>query len=83
VPGPFSDASSSVWFMHQFMWNRFAFVSGVGFDAAAGAQYLIDNKGMRRFSDEERVAVVVENGHATVGASFSANLRVLATVSRG
>ncbi len=83
IPGPFTDAASSVWLYHQFLLNKFTLGSAIGFDANAGTQYEIDSKGMRRVSDEQEVAIMVENGNSTQAAQVIAMIRMLATVSYG
>ena len=60
VPTPVTDAGSDLWLMHQYVAAEFAFVSGVGFDAAGGYTYLIDSKSMRKVNDDQDVLIVIE-----------------------
>ncbi len=85
VPGPFTDPGSDLWFVHQFMYDRLEFQSGTGVSAGftTHVQYLIDSSAMRKVTDEERLILVVENGHASNGATFSFNIRFLSSASRG
>ncbi len=82
IPGPFTDAGSDVWFVHQFMMHSFQFASGVGIEGQFGNQYEIDSSAMRKVSEEQRVVLVVENGSAN-GAVFAFGIRLLASASRG
>ena len=83
LPGPLSDAGSEVWLMHQFLFAAFLHSDNTGWSADAGHQYEIDSKAMRKFSLEQRVAIVIENGHATAGALAWIALRALASPSYG
>ena len=60
VPTPVTDADSDLWFLHQYMAAEFAFVSGVGFDAAGGHTYLIDSKAARKVNNDEDVLIIAE-----------------------
>jgi hypothetical protein len=84
IPGPFSDASSDLWMVHQYFAQSFQFASGVGagFNGSFGMQLDIDSKAMRKVTEEERLVVMVENGSAD-GMVFNVALRVLSTASRG
>jgi len=61
VPTPVSDAGSDLWLAHQPMVGEFAFVTGVGFDAAGGKQYMIDSKAQRKVNDDQELIIVVQN----------------------
>ena len=65
LPGLFTEASSDLWFVHQFLFAPVEFVSAAGFESAAGRQYAINSKAMRKFSEEEVVVLMIENGHPT------------------
>ncbi len=81
MPGPFSDASSDLWMVHQFMFAPVRVGTG-GFQEVA-IQYTIDSQAMRKVTEEERVVSIVENGHATHGALFLIELRLLFSDTRG
>ncbi len=81
IPGPFSDADSDLWFVHQFLFAPIRFASAVGFDTVDGRQYPINSKAMRKVTDDEVVVVMIENGHATQGATAWISLRVLASLA--
>ena len=83
VPGPFSDAASDLWFVHQFLYTRFVFGDATGFHPDGGQTVDIDSSAMRKFTEEEKVALVVENGHATSGATFWFSTRLLSSITRG
>ncbi len=76
VPGPYSDAESDLWFVHQFCRNDFLFGSNISFDGQAARQYEINSKAMRKLTDEETIPVVIENGNITNGATIRSALRV-------
>ena len=82
IPGPFTDASSDLWMVHQYVVSDMIFGSAVGFDSAGGRSYEIDSKAMRKVTEEERLVVMFENGSADA-AQFGFGLRVLASLSRG
>ncbi len=72
VPTPSTDAGSDLWFAHQWMFNEFLFVSGVGVHPNAGAKYSIDSKAMRKVNADEDVLVIAENslaGGSVIGAA--------------
>ena len=80
MPGPFTDADSDLWFVHQFMFAAFEQAGTVdGFETAAGQQYIINSKAMRKVTDDERVVMVMENGHASQGAVSYVAVRLLAS----
>ncbi len=82
IPGPFTDADSDLWFVHQYVFAPMS-ISGAGpLRDAVVRPYEIDSKAMRKFTEEERVVLMWENGHATHGALSLTMLRVLASVSR-
>ena len=81
IPAPFTDAASDLWFVHQYMMSAFEVVTAVGFEGSSGRQYALNSKAMRKLSDDESVAVVVENGTAAQGALFWFGLRVLSSGS--
>ncbi len=80
VPTPFTDFDSDLWFVHQFMGVDHTFGSAVGFNQVAN-WYDIDSKAMRVVSEDERLVLVVENGHASQGAQFWHSMRILSTQS--
>ena len=81
--GPVSDAGSDLWFVHQWMMFDLRFASGVGLEPHFDRQYEFDSKAMRRVTEEERVVLVVENAHASSGAAFNFQIRLLGSLSRG
>ena len=82
IPGPFSDASSDLWMVHQYVVSDMIFGTAVGFDSMGGRSYEIDSKAMRKVSEEERLVVVFENGAADA-AQFGFAIRLLTSLSRG
>jgi hypothetical protein len=82
IPGPFTDTDSELWFVHQYLFSPTT-ISGAGTLRDAMFQYEIDSKAMRKFTQEERIVLMVENGHATHGALFLLMLRLLFRDTRG
>ena len=81
IPGPFTDADSDLWFVHQFMYSSFQFLDATGVTNPTGSQYKIDSKAMRKFTEAERVVIMVENGHGTQGALAWSAIRVLSSLA--
>ena len=81
IPGPFTDAFSDLWFVHEFFIapTRYATVAGQDNSAMIVS---IDSKAMRKVGEDETVAVMIENGSA-VGAAGLAEIRLLSSGSRG
>ena len=79
IPGPFTNADDDVWFVHQFVYDRWEFQSGTGVHGGftTHVQYDLDSKAMRKGEDGQSVAVVWENGHSTFGAIATDNFRML------
>ena len=77
VPTPVSDDNSDSWFVHQFLFSSFAFISGVGFDSGDGRNYTIDSKAMRKVTDSDDVVVVVEGSTVGDGLQIIVGGRVL------
>jgi len=69
VPTPVTDVGSDLFFFHQWMFNRFQFVTGTGFDGSTGTRYSIDSKAMRKVNDDQDIVFVVE--FSGVGGGFS------------
>ncbi len=65
VPTPITDAGSSLFFVHQYMYARLQFASASGFDGDSGHVYEVDSKAMRKFELGNQVAVVIENAGAS------------------
>ncbi len=82
VPGPFTDAESDLWFVHEFLYAPIRDYTAVGQDNSA-VQVVIDSRAMRKVGDNEAVAVVIENGHASHGANVLALIRMLSSGQRG
>ncbi len=77
VPTPATDAASDLWFAHQWCFNRFAFASGVGFDASEGKVYTIDSKAMRKVNNDQQILVITELGSVSNGFSLIVAGRLL------
>ncbi len=52
-----------------------------GFESAAGQSYTIDSKAMRKVTDDERVVMILENGHPSQGAVAYVAVRVLSSIA--
>ena len=82
LPGPFTDAESDLWFVHQFLFAAFEQAGTVdGFESAAGQSYAINSKAMRKLTTDERIVMVMENGHSSQGAVSYVAVRVLSSLS--
>jgi len=77
VPTPSTDAASDLWFLHQWVMADYAFITGVGFDAASGASGDIDSKAQRKVNDDEDVLVVLEVPAVSLGVEFVVGGRLL------
>ncbi len=82
MPGPFTDADSDLWFVHQLMFAAFEQSGTVdGFESAAGQSYTINSKAMRKVTDDERIVMILENGHASQGAVAYVAVRLLSSIA--
>jgi hypothetical protein len=82
IPGPFTDDDSDLWFVHQYLWQRLRFVTAAGF-AQIGHEvvWTIDSKAMRKFTQDEQIVIMVENGDAAAGAVCQFSIRLLTQLS--
>ncbi len=69
VPTPFTDLGSDLWFLHQMMFNRFEFISGVGVEPLSNWIGNYDSKAMRKVEQGQDIAVVLENSSIVGGGS--------------
>ena len=76
TPGPASECSWGGWFVHRFFTQRWQFISGVGVDAHVATQYELDSKAMRKFTEDERLMMVIENFGAD-GIAVALSFRLL------
>ncbi len=77
IPGPTRDAPSDLFFVHQF-WG--AGNSGPSTGALFGVpwyRYEFDSKAMRKVAPGDSIVVMIENGHATAGAAYLMQFRML------
>ena len=81
IPGPITEGGDDGWFTYVPFAQRFTFLSGVGFDAVGGSNISFDSKAKRRAGEDQVVALMVENAHATHGLQISFVLRMLSQVS--
>jgi len=82
LPGPYTDAASDLWFVHTFLVSNMLAGSNEGFqELGKQVQYEIDSKAMRKLTDEESVAVMIENAHISAGASALIMIRLLSSIS--
>ncbi len=75
-PSAISGDPDQDWFIWQANIVDFRFVSGVGFESAAGIQYVIDSKAMRKVGPNDDI-VAVHSQENAVGAVLSTNGRML------
>jgi len=78
VPTPVTDQGSDLWYLHQWIMNDFAFVTGVGFDGQAGRLVHIDSKAMRKVNGDQDILLVGElSSVISSGFSFAIAGRML------
>ena len=70
VPTPYTDIGSDLFFLHQIMASRFEFVSGVGFESAAGLMGTFESRAMRKVNEDSDVCFAAEVSGVSLGASF-------------
>ena len=83
IPGPFTESDSDLWFVHQYLYSSMFVASSIGIATRPETQYAIDSSAMRKWTEEERIVLMVENGHATNGALFWLGIRLLVSQARG
>ncbi len=76
VPTPVTDDGSDLWYMYEWLFNDFTFVSGVGF-GQAGRFKEIDSRAMRKVEDGQDMVSVVESGANTFGLAVHTFTRTL------
>ncbi len=76
VPQPVSDASSESWLVWQGFGATYKFSAG-GFFPRSDVQYVIDSKAMRKLNSNQRLAITLQNFHATTGMNYWYILRIL------
>ncbi len=81
IPGPFTEAESDLWFVHQYLYSSMVFGDATGF-RKLDQQYEIDSKAMRKVTEEEVVAIMIENG-TTTGLNWWLGFRTLTSAARG
>ncbi len=79
IPGPVTDAADH-WFAYKSFAQRFLFQSAIGVEPAYATPYLFDNRGKRIVTEGRRIAIMVENAHATHGLSINVQMRLLGMV---
>jgi len=77
IPGPFTDSDSDLWVLHKYIFTDFTVATAIGVQARGGNQYELSSKAMRKFTPDETVAVMIENGSATHQGQFWWALRAL------
>ncbi len=82
IPGPFTDADSELWFVHQYLYATVDQGSG-GFTRSVEERYVIDSSAMRKFTQEERIVVMFENASGAHGALSLFMIRALFSDTRG
>ena len=80
IPGPYTNADSDLWMLHEFWSCPISLATAVGI-AQLDRQYQLDSKAMRKMTPEESLAVMIENGAGTAGAAYRLDLRVLAKLA--
>ena len=76
VPTPI-DQDSSSWILFDMMFNRFDFVSGVGFEANSGVSRVVDSKAMRKVEEGQQVIEVIQNSGSSDGVTVTTYQKTL------
>ena len=77
VPTPIADGNSGLFWVHEYMFSRFTFVSGVGIDAQAGRLFKYDSKAMRRVDQGQDIITVMETAAGSEGVQVTSAWRML------
>ena len=77
IPTPVTEQASDLFFVHQFGLWSISFASGSGITAPSASVYEIDSKAMRKVSDDQDVAIVVENEDSSFGCQIKVVFRML------
>ena len=80
MPKPYIDAESDLWVMHEFWAAPMNFGTAVGF-AKVDFNLRIDSKGMRKFSEDQTLVLMMENAHSAAGCRYRLDLRILVMVT--
>ena len=79
IPHPATDAAWGGWLVHQWIQQRFDFITGAGIVSQSLTNIEIDSKGARKVDEDERLVVVFENT-TSQGFSVAASFRFLSKV---
>ena len=81
IPTPHTDPESDLWLLHQY-WSA-PMVTSVDARGVAtfDREYVLDSKAMRRVSEDQSLAFVVENGSSAFGAEYRLDARVLSKLA--
>jgi len=80
IPRPYGDAESDFWFTHEFWAAPISRADSTGF-AKVDSRVILDSKGMRKMSEDQTIALVIENAATTGGVQFRLDLRILVMVT--
>ncbi len=79
IPTPNTDAAWGGWIWHSYFASFFEFVSSTGVFADGLHRIVIDSKAMRKFDEDDRLVLVVENSAAT-GIRVADSFRILSKI---
>ncbi len=66
IPGPFTDDTAELWLVHQYVYQRVLFDTAVGSSVVGhDVTWEIDSKAMRKFTDEQKLVLMAENGNGS------------------
>ncbi len=77
IPDPVTNPDSDIWFLYQSFAQRFLFKDASGFEGNDWVTYQFDSKAKRIVHDDESVAIVGANAHATNGLTVVFHIRML------
>ena len=79
IPGPITDIDSNLWFVYQPFLRSLKFSTAASYVADFMGEYVIDGKAQRKVTEEETVAVMVENASASTAFKLHMNIRAFFT----
>ena len=81
LPHPGTDGASEAWMYYHYFATDFAFITGAGFGSQGKSHTIdVDTKAMRKFEDNNRIVVVVQNQSA-FGVEVLSQIRILSKLS--
>ena len=80
MPKPYIDAESDLWLLHEFWACPIQAGSDASF-AVIDQNLRLDTKGMRKFSEDQTLVMMIENAHSAHGVIYRLDLRLLVMIT--